>query len=397
MVYDTLTSVLDKQDQIKTQNPEPIDSEFDISTMSTEIIKICENLSEENDNFNEVQTAILIENYILRYKRFLYNVISRHIFNGNDPGTIHSNIDFLLSYVISNDYKADFNSRNKGDNQIEQLYCIKKSVLKLLDHANLAEIQYTNLKQSDNDYKDKFNLNIIPVKNDIEKQLSGFTRDMTSQLISLIGIFTAMSFLVFGGINSLDNIFKSADSIPILKLMIVGCIWGICILNLVFVFMFFISKMTKLNIKSAVEGNLIQKYPLVWWSNLIICTILLLSTWLFYIDHYNIGSWFLSLSRDNSYTSISGFIVIILFFVISSRFILKKYHEDPDSTKSATNENHLIVDDFPKAKQPIIIDDSPLIAQAFNTDHTLATTAANKNAKQQNGKIIHRKKNKKKR
>ncbi|WP_333646899.1 hypothetical protein [Lacrimispora sp.] len=396
MTNDTLTSVLDKQDKIKIQDPRPIDPEFDISTMSAEIIKICKNLSEENDSFDKVQTTILIENYILCYKRFLYNVISHHIFSGNDPGTIHSNIESLLSYVTSNDYKTAFNSRNKSSNQTDELYCIKKSVIKLLDHANLAEIQYVNLKQSDNDYKDKFNLNIIPVKNDIEKQLSGFTRDMTSQLISLIGIFTAMSFLVFGGINSLDNIFKSADNIPILKLMIVGCIWGICILNLIFVFMFFISKMTQLNIKSAPEGNLIQKYPLVWWSNLIICTILLLTIWLFYIDYYNIGSWFLSLNKDNTYTSTLGFIIIILFFVISSRFILKKYSEIPGSVKPTTNENQPIVDDFQDAIQPIIIGDSPLITQSSNINHELAATSTNKKAKQRNGKVSHNKNKKKK-
>lgn len=59
------------------------------------------------------------------------------------------------------------------------------------------------------------------------------SKEMNSQLLTMIGIFTALAFLVFGGINSLDNVFS--EGVPVLKLMVVGSVWGLCILNLVFV------------------------------------------------------------------------------------------------------------------------------------------------------------------
>ena len=58
------------------------------------------------------------------------------------------------------------------------------------------------------------------------------SKEMNVQLISLVAIFTALSFLVFGGISSLDNIFDGAKNIPILKLIVVGSIWGLCCLYL---------------------------------------------------------------------------------------------------------------------------------------------------------------------
>ena len=80
---------------------------------------------------------------------------------------------------------------------------------------------------------------------DVEIRL---TKEMNTQLISLIAIFTALSFIVFGGISSLDNIFDGVKDIPVTKLMIVGSIWCFCIMNLVFVFMFFVGKLTHLEI-----------------------------------------------------------------------------------------------------------------------------------------------------
>lgn len=378
MTKEAPNSVLDKQDGDEIPFLDiAIDPEYDVTSMSAKIIKICENLSVENDNFEKIQTTILIEEYILLHKRFLYNIISQHIFNRDNPGTIHSNIESLLSYVNNKDYEKDFKSRNPTSKNTENILCIKKSVLKLLDHANLAEYQFEKLKQSDIEFKQNFNLQIMPVKNDIDNQLSSFSRDMTSQLISLIGLFTAMSFLVFGGINSLDNIFKSADNIPILKLMIVGCIWGICILNLVFVFMFFISKMTKLNIKSS-DGNLIQKYPLVWWSNLIICTILLLSTWLFYIDHYDIGYWFLDISKSNSFVSVIGFVFILLFFSINSMIILKKYHEKESNLIETITD---VTDNFQDSQKQFNINNPILSTQSLNTGQASADSYAHNSVK----------------
>lgn len=72
-------------------------------------------------------------------------------------------------------------------------------------------------------------------------------------------------------VSSLDNIFSNSG-LPVLKLMMVGSVWGLCILNLIFVFLFCVGKMTKLNFKSTDDetADIFQKYPIVWWSDFII-------------------------------------------------------------------------------------------------------------------------------
>ena len=78
----------------------------------------------------------------------------------------------------------------------------------------------------------------------IERNIADFkenlTKEMNEQLITLVSIFTALAFLLFGGISSLDNIFSGIDKTSILKLLMIGCIWGICLVNLIFVFLLFL-------------------------------------------------------------------------------------------------------------------------------------------------------------
>ena len=62
---------------------------------------------------------------------------------------------------------------------------------------------------------ESFDSSIEPFKAELEKEMS-------AQLLTMVSIFTALAFLVFGGINSLGNIFTN-HQIPILKLIISAC------------------------------------------------------------------------------------------------------------------------------------------------------------------------------
>ena len=328
-----------------------------IQKMNKEIKEICSLLiknSDEFDNDSVEKVVKQIEEYIKKYDRIAYSVMSNFIFSlsSQTQGTMTTNFDLVVEWVLSNKYEKEFKRNIKTEesnislevdddevNKIwkeamdkqyrdEQYSRIRKTIIKMYDHIQLAIHQFENLKQDDNEFRKKFISNIEPVKTEVNNQLNDFTKGMNSQLISLVGIFTAMSFLVFGGINSLDNIFQEAKTVPILQIMIIGSVWGLCITNLVFVFMFFISKMTGLNIKSCGDkgASLVQKYPLVFWSDLIILTILALCSWLYYIDIKNIGGWFINIGQKNPcIISILGLIIIVVTFFIFSFVLMKKY------------------------------------------------------------------------
>ena len=44
------------------------------------------------------------------------------------------------------------------------------------------------------------------------------SKEMNAQMITMVGIFTALAFLVFGSISSLDGIFEQ-NAIPLFKVI----------------------------------------------------------------------------------------------------------------------------------------------------------------------------------
>ena len=183
----------------------------------------------------------------------------------------------------------------------------------------LAKIQMALFKLKDDDYTKVVDEKMQAAGNQLSKEMNG-------QLISLVSIFTALSFILFGGISSLDNIFAGAKDIPVTKLMIVGTFWCFCIMNLVFVFMFFIAKMTGLNIKSSsdINANLVQKYPMIWWCNFVLIAVLMLSSWAYYVKNENITAGIYAwLQKCSAIYFAIGTIAIVGIIVLSAIKIYK--------------------------------------------------------------------------
>ena len=287
-----------------------------IAILKNNTIEICQMLNCNMDDFNLEDTIDRVEKIVAEGYRFFYSEISNFIYSLDEYSSrpsFYNNLNMLVDKVLRMD---------------EEYENVKMAVIKLFDHANLASNQYDKLKWTDEEFTSMFNMNILSVKADIEKQ----KKETTSQLISLVAIFTAMSFLVFGGINSLDNIFSGLLDVSILKLMMTGCIWGICMLNLVFVFVYFIAKVSGTDIKTNHNwnANFIQRYPFTCWANLVIFTLFLLFGWLYSIDTRSLKEWLSNLSnmcRNSIY--IAGFIVIGAMFILLARYIINKCNENP--------------------------------------------------------------------
>ena len=294
-----------------------IENEF-IKKRRFAVSELLDNLMVDNDKFDYKNWFVLLLEYLEKYERILYTPISNKIYclsedDENAIPTIMSNLDKILDYIDDSDsYKEFINSldKTKHNKQLDA----KKSIIKIWDHINLAQQQYQVLKQTDQEYNERFQHNIEKHKNEI-------TREMSQQLISLVGIFTALAFLIFGGISSLDDIF-SIHGIPLIKLMCTGTVWGISILNLVFVFLFCVSKMTNTAFKSTnnLNANIFQKYPIVWWCNFILFCLLMLFTWVYYLTSHGLLLWFDRYMRiNNACKVIVG--SIIIFVIILTLFI----------------------------------------------------------------------------
>jgi len=298
-----------------------------IKTMELAIDGLCDGLLKESKEFSPKEFFREIHSYITKNDRLIYTNITNFIFCLEDEqrwSTFQTNLDNVINYVYSSQFPIDFpESEAKKPKQNLYLRTIR-TILKIWDHANLARRQYLSFKVTDNEYS-----KIVQEKmKDAETKM---TKEMNMQLISMVSIFTALSFLIFGGISSLDNIFLGVRDIPVTKLLIVGVLWCFCIMNLVFVFMFFISKMTGLGITSTqdVNANLVQKYPLVWWSNFILILILACSCWSYYIKREGFSSKvyeLLNLHPVGFFTI--GTIAIIIVFSFIAGIIYKLFKAD---------------------------------------------------------------------
>lgn len=245
----------------------------------------------------------------------MYSVISNYVFVANDNidnmvNNIVNNIDIILDYSYSTRFSSDM--IEKFELEEAEIEKSRRIILKINDHIHLAVQQLHNLRISDEEYAKRFEEQMQPVTNKL-------VQDMNAQLISLVGIFTAIAFIIFGGISEFNNIFSSLNDTSLLKLLMVGSVWGICLINLVYVFLFCIGKMTGLNFRSvqkSAEATVFQKYPIVWWSNLIVISILIVSTWLYFIMYRtNAVVELLNLSTQ-WIVGISGVIIAIIIAAV---------------------------------------------------------------------------------
>lgn len=117
--------------------------------------------------------------------RLIYSTISDYVFGLEQRDRLTTNVKQALNDV----YEQEFYSQST-----------QKMVVKIYDHINLAIRQKDMTNKSDSDLRRQ-------IEEIVETKSAAVTKEMTTQLVSLIAIFTALSFIVFGGISSLDSIF----------------------------------------------------------------------------------------------------------------------------------------------------------------------------------------------
>lgn len=281
-----------------------------IKEMSDSTDELCELLATSTNIFHSSGFVTTLSEHIDKHERLLYVEITNCMskFDERKRATLQTNIDAVVSYIYSREYRESENSAN-----------VRKVVLKLWDHVNLVKRQLDLFTITDEHMPQVIENRMKEISNNVSKKV-------TEQLISLIAIFTALSFLIFGGISSLDNIFIGAQDIPVVKLIIVGFIWCFCIMNLIFVFMFFIAKLTKLSIKSVddINANIVQKYPLVFWSNFIVVFGLILACWTYYVRRYGYSYGIdIFVGKYSSEISMIGFVIIFIIMFLSGKRIYK--------------------------------------------------------------------------
>ncbi len=284
---------------------------FSVSEMEQAIFFLCAELTSKNFDQNLTEKWLNeFRQYFDQYPRLLYSAVSNQIYShANQFGEISTNLDKVMESAGNYGwFKADENCQNNI------LY--GRGLLKFYDHVNLAYKQQVQLSVNEDELKRQFESFSEPV-------FTKITKEMTAQLVGLIGLFTALSFLVFGGISSLQGVMDALRTTTqttqsVLPALIIAIAWAFCMMNLLFGFMYFVIRVTTLP-KPVDERakNVVQRYPVVFLSNYILLALFLIFGFLWFSECNGLGRGILSLFlRFSNSSFICVFVLILLILAI---------------------------------------------------------------------------------
>ncbi|GAA0816352.1 hypothetical protein [Clostridium tertium] len=312
---------LDLMMEERIEHFEYIKEEINYLQYTRDIISfMCKEKNDFEKNFNKFLKLIDSNKEV----RILYSEISNNIYkiiNDCDLENININLERIKDEIILNKFE-----------NYPEYKCIEKIIIKIYDHFNLAIYQLKKLNTDDENFKKRVGQVISPINNSnnkkIDKKLTQIDSaikteagNLKNEFIGLIGMFTAMSFLVFGGLEFLGGIFSKIEDVPILKLIMIGSVWSLCISNLIYAFMFFIENIVIHRKVKNGQPKYLKRYPMIIISNYILVFIFLFSSWGYYCRKNKIDNIIFNLA--NNYSMIY-FVMLIILLIASLIFIFKK-------------------------------------------------------------------------
>lgn len=288
-----------------------------------------------------------IKEYYTNKGRHSYSEVSTFIYMSKEE-----DFEYMIENlaIIEKYYKA-----NK-----ENDYAVKIS--KLIDHIQLElnrekhiKDEYYNkiissISQADKSiktYNDKivseFNEQYTEIKNrynDLLKQQQRKLDNLYGDIISVLGIFSAVVVAFFGGISVLGSALNNISAVSKYKLILIVIIVGFIVFNIIFMLLYIISKLISKPIIPNCSTIICDKctgklslnclrhnYPVVFWYNLISVTLIFIDFCLFIIDKYNIITYKCKFKPIVDYSKV-GLIGLECLIILSIILLIVFYIEN---------------------------------------------------------------------
>ena len=310
-----------------------LDSEPDLWSEKTQqagnaIISLCTKLTVPSKKFKPEDWISDFGGYLEQYGRLPYTNISNFVFdlcNDSDTfDTLDINLHTVMNYWIRDMQKGE-------DPDVKDK--LWKTLLKFSDHISLARFQYTVYLNRKVDINNAVDVRIGP-------KIADASKELTSQLVGLVGIFTALSFIVFGGISSLKNLFDSlgTNTSNVFPVLIIAIAWAFCFSNLLLGFMYFILRVIGRLPEKAENKNLVQQYPLVFFVNYFLASALFVCLAIWGALRTGVGKPIYDFAvaiEHSNWTFVICLGILVLLIWIPGRIIVKKYHAGRKPDKKA--------------------------------------------------------------
>ena len=194
-----------------------------------ELIDILEELT---SIFNELDNEMLKGysdrlNLIYSDKNFRHSYAEISIFLEQEVypdqrDSLVSHIDSMLFYLNNNEYPPD----------------IVKKVAKLADHIQLEAVRLgriENIKYIGQQIKNESIMEQEKLKENVKKseELEEELKNVNTQLVSVLGIFTGIVLSIFGGISFFSSVFNNIDNVGKYRLIFIASLTGFILFNLI--------------------------------------------------------------------------------------------------------------------------------------------------------------------
>lgn len=229
------------------------------------------------DDENIEESLKKVVQYYAKHSRHQYHIISEFVNekmqeSEDSISYILNNIEYMQDYMHFNQNECKKLIRESSDLDYD---CINLNLEKLYDHIALEEERLKNnaaiIKQSNIDIEN----NVINTFNSIigsfQSKVDEVSGSLNANIISVVGLFSAIIFVFFGGITSMANIIngiyhlksRSDLYIPLICVFTVGFV----IFNIVFLLLYSISKIVDKDIGSPIILNTYDSYDIFINSN----------------------------------------------------------------------------------------------------------------------------------
>lgn len=206
---------------------------------------------------------------------------------------------------------------------------IIKNINKLLDHLNLEKLHLDNMNRMKTSYeenikhhKSQLEKNILNYEKKLEKskqEIDEKSKSLHKEVIGLLGIFTALAFISFGGVSVLDKFFEGIgkSGIRLRQLIISGSFTSIAIISIVYLFLYGIVQITETK-KIEANKNMKNIYII---SIIILSMGILLAGGTYFVEDPNLINFIHnSIAKVIQPIEISYFIKMISWIMITAAF-----------------------------------------------------------------------------
>lgn len=203
---------------------------------------------------------------------------------------IISNLESIYTYIYSDKYngifKDDYGSINGIGIKIKQFIDFLTLECIYIQNFNKLKNKYYEEEKHITDRFDELYKSIevmdIEMKKTTETFIEKTKQDIYKDIIAIVGIFTAISFGVFGGMSLLNNLFSKLDDNNLNNVIIMGCISCICILTIIYIIVDYLGKLTEINKRDCNEcksgiGNFRKHHTALFYSYTFLSILLVLA------------------------------------------------------------------------------------------------------------------------